>query len=121
MTDVFDIAAADFELSALRMTRILTGSRSAAISMLDRFQPWVYRTSDDMPRHRRVATSHEFLEHHPHFSGYLEVVHDHPVDYVGNVGHVFLDALPKSGFCGSVTMTFIGVGDEAINTGSREA
>jgi len=107
MTNVFDIAAADFDLSALRMARILTGSRAAAISMLDSYQPRVYRNSDKMPRHPRSATAHEFLKDHPHFSGYLEVVHDHPIDYVGNVGHVFLDALPKSGFCGSVTMTFI--------------
>jgi hypothetical protein len=107
MTNVFAVAATDFKLAASSMEYKLRHALTNALAMLESYQSGMYRTNDDLPRYRRVATVHEFLENHPHFSGYLKVVHNHPIDYVGNVGHVFMDAIPGSGFCGSITLVFI--------------
>jgi len=105
---VFDgtSVAAAYDRAAEHLGISLMGTNIRVLDMLESYQLHVQRSHDGLLKIPYSKDVDEFLQNSD-FKPYIGKLYNHPIDYVGNVGIAFLEALPDSGFMGSVTITFV--------------
>lgn len=106
---IFDRSLLAFKDSATSRVKDLGAANSAALVMLETYLPQFGHTNDGLLKLKRSADIDEFIDNNPCLSTYVGKLVNHRVDYVGDVGFAFLEAKPKSGYCGYTTLTFVAI------------